>query len=140
MCIESICKDVKLNTNNWLTGFTDGDGCFFINIKRSKTHKLKKCVQLEYSIKQKDREILEKIKSYFGGNIYYIIKPNIYLYKITKKNELENLLKYFDEYNLMSKYVEYIKYREIYRMMERGEHLTIKGLQKIEKIKETFRD
>ena len=40
--------------NYWLAGFTQADGCFHINIAKSKTHKTGFSVRLEFSIKQND--------------------------------------------------------------------------------------
>ena len=40
--------------NYWLAGFTQADGCFYISIVKSKTHKTGFSVRLEFSIKQND--------------------------------------------------------------------------------------
>jgi len=34
-----IMKNNKLNSN-WVTGFVDGEGCFYVKIAKSKTHKI----------------------------------------------------------------------------------------------------
>ena len=56
----------------FITGFTDAEGCFQVQINSSKTTKIRLTVQVKFliCIDQKDKIILEKIKSYFGvGNI-----------------------------------------------------------------------
>nr|YP_010833266.1 LAGLIDADG endonuclease [Agaricus bitorquis]WFG54013.1 LAGLIDADG endonuclease [Agaricus bitorquis] len=40
--------------NYWLAGFTQADGCFYISVVQSKTHKTGFSVRLEFSIKQND--------------------------------------------------------------------------------------
>jgi len=56
----------------FITGFTDAEGCFQVQVNSSKTTKIGFTVQVKFliCIDQKDKIILEKIKSYFGiGNI-----------------------------------------------------------------------
>lgn len=133
--------NIDLMTNHWLAGYTDADGCFKITIKNSSTNKLKKCVQLEFEIKEKKEKILKEIKEKFSGNIYYNSKKEIYNYRSTSKITNNQLINYFDKFNLNSKkYIEYFKWRKVYRMILRKEHLTLCGLKKIYKIKRNFRD
>lgn len=56
----------KLNPN-WITGFTDAEGCFYIRISQSKTHKIgwKIQVSFEIGLYAKDKDLLYLIRSYF---------------------------------------------------------------------------
>jgi hypothetical protein len=54
---------------------------------------------------------------------------------------LENAYKvisYFDIYHLNStKYINYLKWRKIYRILQRKQHLSLQGINKIRRIKQT---
>jgi hypothetical protein len=105
------------------------------------TYKLKKSVQLTYSISQKDITILNYINKLFENN-YIIIKDNMGInrLKITGKINLIKLITYFDNYNLQSeKYLQYIILRKVHFMLERKEHLNEKGLLKIFNKQQTLR-
>ena len=124
--------------NYWLAGFTEADGSFYINVERSETYREKKSVRLEISIKKiGEEELLKKIKEEFkGGSVSYYKKPEIYCYKSLGMKTVRELIGYFDEYKLKSrKYVSYLKLRKVYRMITRGEHLTERGMEKIESIR-----
>lgn len=124
--------------NYWLAGFTEAEGCFHISVVRSRTHSVNKSVKLEMSIKQKgEEELLKKIREELkGGNVSYYKKAEIYCYKSSGMRTVSELIRYFDEYKLKSsKYVNYLKLRKVYRMITRGEHLTERGMKKIESIR-----
>lgn len=137
--------DFDLRQNHFLAGFTDGDGTFGILIAKSKTHTLGVSVRLEYKLKQKDPTILNKVKVLFGGHIYYYgpednfqynshYRSNGASFKVAKK-----AIDYFDQFHLNSrKYVSYFLWRKAYRVVQRKEHLTSKGLAKILKLKESM--
>lgn len=134
-------SNFDLTKNYWLAGFSDADSCFFISIKNSKTHKLGKSIQLEYKLKQKDKTPLSKIQNFFSGNIHYYLKEDIFCYNSSSNKTNFNFINYFDIFHLnSSKYIEYFKWRKVYRMMIRKEHLTDIGFFKIFKIKGNFRD
>ena len=52
----------------WLSGFTTGEGCFFINIDKSSSNIIGYQVFLLYALTQhsRDRKLWEIIKEYFG--------------------------------------------------------------------------
>jgi len=52
---------------NWLAGFIEGEGCFYVNITRSKT-KIGYAVNLNFTMDQHNRDefLMEKIKNYLN--------------------------------------------------------------------------
>jgi hypothetical protein len=60
------------NTNKlnpyFVTGFTDGDGCFLINIRLKPKMKTGYSIELVFkiSLHSRDKALLEKIQTYFG--------------------------------------------------------------------------
>nr|YP_009715266.1 hypothetical protein [Russula subnigricans]QGK88072.1 hypothetical protein [Russula subnigricans] len=125
-----------LMSNYWLAGFTEVDGSFVITLANNQTHKSKINVQLEFKIKQKNVELLELIKQIFGGHIYYLKSEELFYYNSISFKSAKLVINYFDNFQLISsKWVNYLKWRKTYRIIQRKEHLTIKGLNKIKNIK-----
>jgi hypothetical protein len=52
----------------WLAGFTDGEGCFYIKIQKSKTNKNGSTVSLSFLLTQhsRDDKLLVSLISYLG--------------------------------------------------------------------------
>ena len=134
-----------LKKNYWLTGFSEAEG--FFNIKsdlikhNDKNIKSDFNLRLEFLIKQSNNEILKLIKENFGGNIYYLESEQIFCYNTIDFKSTKNIIDYFDKFQLnSSKFIKFIKWRKIYRVIQRNEHLTLTGLKKITKTKEDLRD
>ena len=136
-------KNVSLNLNtsnnlknHWLAGFSDVDASFQIKLinRNYKTE-----VRLNYLIDQKRDYILQLIKSFLGGNIGYRKSQDTYYYGSTSFGSAKKVIDYFDQYHLIStKHINFIKWRKIYILIQRKEHLNDLGLTKIRKIKETM--
>lgn len=110
-----------LKSNPYIAGYFDTCGLFKVEIKPLK---------LECSLEGKNQEILEKIKSKFGGEI---VNKRFCTKSFT---EARNFIEYFDKYTLCSlKFIQYMKWRDVYRITQKKEHLTNKGLEKILKLK-----
>lgn len=131
----------NLLDNHWLAGFADADGCFCITIVNSKTYISGFSIRLEFKIKQKDPTALKLIKEELGGNLNKFKNPEINCYYSTSFKIAKNIIRYFDNYHLnSSKYIQFIKWRKAYRIIQAKEHLTEKGFNKIVNLKKTLRD
>lgn len=131
----SLNNNDNLN-NHWLSGFSDADASFQIKtiIRNDKTE-----VRLAFQIDQKNKELLDLIQQYLGGNIGYRKSQDTYYYSSTSFGSAKNVVKYFDQFHLLStKYVNYLKWRKAYIIVQNKEHLTISGLEKIIKLKKTM--
>lgn len=110
-----------LKFNPFLAGYFDTCGLFKVEIEP---------LILKCGLEGENQEILEKIESVFGGEI----KNKRYCTKFL--TEARNLIEYFDKYTLCTlKFIQFMKWRDIYRIIQRKEHLTNKGLDKILKLK-----
>lgn len=113
-----------LNSNGWLSGFTDADGNFSINLSlNSKKHKprINLSYRLEITQTYKNHnnhidtiEIMIKISQLFNTGLYSrerIINDNLYGSYIVSVNDLNNLglvKDYFNKYKLLSsKYLDF---------------------------------
>jgi hypothetical protein len=121
--------------NHWLAGFSDADASFQIKIIKRITRN-KPEIRLNYQIDQKSDLLLNMIKEYLGGNIGYRKSQDTYYYGSTNFGSAKRVIEYFDQYHLQSrKYISYLRWRKVYRLIQDKEHLTDKGLSKILKIK-----
>jgi len=48
--------DQLIKNPNWMSGFISAEGCFFVDIRDSKTNKIGKQVSLEFSMGQHSRD------------------------------------------------------------------------------------
>lgn len=100
-----------INFNQWLVGFTDGNGSFNIYIDKNKTK-----VTFNYKITQStyNIQILHKIKKILNVGTISNNRYNISNYKVRRMEHLVNIiLPIFDENILLtSKYYEYIKFKK----------------------------
>lgn len=121
--------------NHWIAGFSDADGSFQIKIL-NKSERSKPEIRLNFQIDQKENYILLLIKEVFGGNIGFRKIKNTYYYGSTSFGSAKNVINYFDAYHLQSsKYLNYLKWRKVYIMVQNKEHLTEKGVDLIKNIK-----
>jgi hypothetical protein len=123
----------------FVTGFTDGEGCFSIIIGKSPQYKTGWKVQaiFEISLHKKDLAILEKIKYYFGGvgNITKHGKDCVHI-RVISKTDLSQIIDHFNKYPLLTqKLADFLLFKKAVDLIDRKEHLTIEGLQKIVAIK-----
>lgn len=141
---------VYLNEENynfmlWLIGFTDGEGTFSVEINKKEDMKMGYQIQISFIITQHSRDInlLNKIKLYFEGNGE--IKSNrgknggdVLQYRLRKFDSIKKyIIPLFDNYPLKTlKKLDYEDFKKVVELMEKKEHLTKEGIEKIRKIKE----
>ena len=133
----------QLNSNNdfsnhWLAGFCDADASFRIEVL-NRIGRSRMEVRLNFQIDQKKKDILSLIKKFLGGNIGYRKSQDTYYYGSTSFGSAKNAINYFDHFHLQSsKYVNYLKWRKAYIIVQNKEHLNKEGLDKIIKLKRTM--
>ena len=133
---HDIDKLPQLNEPWFISGFTDAEGCFLILIRKTPKNKLGWQFEANFTINlhTRDIELLKLIQAYFGG-VGRIGKErnNCRDFTIGSLDQiLTKVIPHFDKYPLKTqKYVDYLLFKEVVMMMQRKEHLTIEGLQKI---------
>lgn len=124
---------------NWVTGFTDGEGCFMINISKNNSYKTGWCIYVSFQIKLhiRDKDLLLDIKSFFNqiGGLNY--KDKEVIYRVQSLNDIINtIIPHFDNYPLITqKQSDFIIFKNIIELMKKGEHLNEIGLSKIISLK-----
>lgn len=122
----------------YVTGFTDGEGCFYIGISPDSRSSLNYRVKLTFQIglHKKDEELLNLIKSYFGVGTINKLAGDSVIYRVTSIEDLQIILDHFDRYPLITqKYKDYLLFKQAYELIKNKEHLTMNGLRKIVSIK-----
>lgn len=124
-------KNLKLNPY-FITGFADGESCFYIRIIKNQNVEL----VFQISLHQKDRALLELIQLFFGvGKILKKGKDYIQ-YRVGSHKGLAVIIDHFEKYPLISqKQADYLLFKRALELIVRKEHLTMEGFHKIVAIK-----
>jgi hypothetical protein len=80
---------------HWLSGFVSGEVCFYINISKSKTHKIGYSVGLKFILTQHDRDkiLFELIIKYLGcGKLYKRKKERAVTIEVYRFSEITNII------------------------------------------------
>lgn len=129
--VKKVEKENSLNslkTNHFLTGFLETTLKFHISGKDTDFE------FLSFTIFSNNFFILDLIKKEFNGQMI----SNKEYENINPSNIIE-IIKYLDKYTLCStKFVYFIKWRDAYRIFQKGENNTKNGFEKIIKIKNFF--
>jgi LAGLIDADG endonuclease len=132
-----------MNLNaQWIVGFVDGEGCFHIGINQNKEMKLEVQVLPEFTVVQHevDQQVLYALKAYFGCGVVRKNHGTRLCYRVRgHENLLSKIIPFFEKHQLKTrKHVDFEKFRKVVLLMEKREHLSADGLEKIRQIKETM--
>ena len=126
----------------WIVGFVDGEGCFHIGINKNQTMRLGVQVLPEFTVVQHevDVQVLHALKAYFGCGVGRKNHGTRLCYRVRGQDNLrQKILPFFEKHQLKTrKRVDFAKFRKVVLLIEKGEHLTPEGLEKICQIKTTM--
>lgn len=130
----------------WIVGFVDGEGCFHVQINPVPSLKTGYQVLLEFVVCQhcRSENVLYALKARF--------KTGVVRRESSKKDETGRqyrvrnatalrtiIVPFFEKHELKTtKRIDFKKFRYILLMMDRKEHLTPEGVEKIRKIRSTM--
>lgn len=125
---------------NWIAGFFTGEGCFFINISKSKTHKLGYTLMLQINVSQhiKDKLLMNNLISILGcGKIHERIHRKMIDLRISKFQDIyTKIIPILNEHKIKGiKSLDFEDFCRAAELVNKGSHLTLEGLEKIRKIK-----
>ena len=118
----------------WVSGFVDGEGCFYVGINRIEKMTLGWQVLPEFRITQheRDEELLHRIRRFFG---YGRVRPNHgdrLDYRVRGLDNLTEVVRFFERNPLHSKKREDFQlFARIIAHMSNDFHLTKPGLTEI---------
>ena len=126
----------------WIVGFVDGEGCFHIGINKNQEMKLGVQVLPEFTVVQHqvDEQVLYALKTYFGCGVVRKNHGTRLCYRVRGQENLRNkIVPFFEKHQLKTrKRIDFAKFRRVLLLMEKREHLTADGLEKIRQIKTTM--
>ena len=121
-------------SNEWISGFVDGEGCFHISVLKHSDMSVGYQVLPEFTVVQHERDIqiLYALKEFFRCGVVRRNRGDRWCYRVRKLSNLTLLCKFFDKHKLKTKKrIDYIRFRRVIEKMCNGEHLTYDGLRKI---------
>jgi hypothetical protein len=122
----------------WIVGFVDGEGCFYVGINPHKEMTTGYQVLPDFTVVQhkQDVKILHALKDYFGCGVVRTNHGDRMAYRVRGIEHLtEKILPFFMEHPLKTiKNVEFKKFRRIVMEMENGVHLRSEGVEEIRRI------
>ena len=121
---------------SYITGFTDGEGCFSISFNYRSQLKTGIEVRPSFSVSQtsKNLQVLKEIQRYFGvGEIRFSKRDNTYKYEIRSLTNLcEKVIPHFLNYPLLtSKRDDFKAFSKICFQMRKGLHHKFQFLRNI---------
>ena len=134
---------MSMNLNaQWIVGFVDGEGCFHVGINQNESMKLGVQVLPEFTVVQHevDAQVLYALKDYFGCGVVRQNHGTRLSYRVRGQENLrDRIIPFFEKHQFKTrKRVDFAKFRKVILLMEKGEHLTADGLEKIRQIKITM--
>jgi len=122
----------------WVVGFVDGEGCFYVGINRQPTMKVGWQVLPEFRVVQHQRDValLEQLRVFFGCGQVTVNNGDRMELRIRGVKELsERVVPFFRSHPLRTvKRSSFECFAEVIAMMRRGDHLTMGGLARIREL------
>ena len=130
----------KLPQEPWfISGFSDAEGCFLIRVRKSLKNKQGWQIEANFTINLhvRDLYLLKLIQAYFGVGRIGKERNGCCDFTVGSLDQIiTKVIPHFDKYPLKTnKYSDYLLFKEVVMMMQRGEHLTSEGIQKIVNIR-----
>ena len=122
---------------DWVVGFVDGEGCFYVGIYEHPEMKVGYQVLPEFRVVQhrRDIQILYALKRFFRCGVVRQNHDDRYEFRIRKHECLMKVVDFFQRHPLKTKKnVDFRKFARIVRKMAEGRHLTEEGFKEIVRI------
>jgi hypothetical protein len=134
--VKNLTVDFSLTALNpwYITGFSDGEACFHVSLKKSSDFKTGWRVQASYQIAlhSKDKPLLELICAHFGVGSVIPKGKDKHQYRVFSLADLKVIISHFDKYPLISqKRADFELFKEIVELMNGRDHTKPEGLQRI---------
>ena len=120
---------------NWVVGFVDGEGCFFVGINPHPEMTTQYQVLPEFTVVQHQRDIqlLHALKKFFGCGVVRRNHAERMAFRVRRLEHLnEIIVPFFEKHPLKSKKrIDFLAFRTVLHMMVRGDHLKTEGIAEI---------
>ncbi len=132
-------KEIPLRIGYYIAGFVDGEGSFNVCITKTSERRFGWKIEPIFNISQKDKALLALIKRWLKCGTLREKRDGVVYYEVRNIRALiERVIPFFDRFNFLSsnKKKNYSIFRRIVKKIDKGEHLTKKGIQEILKLRE----
>lgn len=124
---------------NWLVGFVDGEGCFYVKMSKTKS-KLGIGVTMTFSVTQHSRDalLIGNIVTYLKCGLVEIPKERSEVrFVVYKFNDITTkIISFFNNYPLQGvKKADFLDFCKIASLMKNKSHLNLDGLREISLLK-----
>lgn len=124
----------------WVAGFTEGDGCFNVSVRKSNSTKSGVQVILRYQVTQhiRDSVLVHNFVEFFGCGNHTVRSNKIACdFVVSKFSDIcKIIIPFFDNYPLFGvKAQNYADFKKAAEIIKVKGHLTDSGLEEIQKIK-----
>ncbi len=126
---------------DWVVGFTDGEGCFFVGVQKHPEMTTGFQILPEFTVVQHERDIqiLYALKRFFRCGVVRRNHGDRFAYRVRKLECLQKIIEFFERHPLKTKKnVDFRKFRRIVLMMLEGKHLNREGMIEILEIARTM--
>ena len=122
----------------WVVGFVDGEGCFFVGVNRHPEMTSGFQVLPEFTVVQhrRDVQLLHALKDFFGCGVVRTNHGDRMAYRVRGLDHLsETIVPFFEKHSLQSKKaIDFLKFRDVILLMKQGAHLKPEGIERIRSI------
>ncbi len=125
-----------MEMHSYVTGLTDGEGCFSVSFSKRKKMVLGVEVRPSFSVSQhkRNRELILSLQKFFGcGGVRFSRADQNYKYEVRSLSDiLAKIIPHFDTWPLKtSKVNDYQAFRRICLLMKQNRHVQPAGLRQI---------
>ena len=127
----------------YLAGFADGEGSFNVSFRPRDDYSFPWKISLCFNISQRDAVILSLYKRHLGCGTMRQRRDGVWYYEVNNLEAIRrNVIPFFRRFGFLSakKKRDFAKFVELAEMMERGEHRTREGVEKILDIRRDMND
>ena len=122
----------------WVVGFVDGEGCFFVGINPHPEMTSGFQVLPEFTVVQhrRDIQLLHALKKFFGCGVVRSNHGERMAFRVRSLEHLtQRIVPFFEQHSLKSKKkIDFLKFRKILQLMQNREHLKPDGIEAIRAI------
>lgn len=122
----------------WISGFVDGEGCFYVGINKHSDMTAGYQVLPEFTVVQHQRDVnvLYALKEYFGCGVVRINHGDRMCYRVRGIEHLNKcIIPFFEKHELKTKKkIDFEKFRSILLKIQAGDHLSSEGINEIKEI------
>ena len=127
----------------YLAGFADGEGSFNVSFRPRDDYSFPWKISLCFNISQRDAVILSLYKRHLGCGTMRQRRDGVWYFEVNNLDAIRrNVIPFFRRFGFLSakKKRDFAKFVELAEMMERGEHLTREGVERILDIRRDMND